>query len=210
MSPQCAASGCSEAAVASLEALEVCRAHFLASAYEHLQSIAAQIHEADFHIRHAESAGRCLEQCMREAANIACSPDLPSNLERAQVLDILLWASELYGRLRRGPRVLARVPILVRSEDAHRPWEEKTETRVLSLHGFSFVCRHEVRAADALTCVRLDTGLRGEARVAWVRQQASGENLAGVEFTAEEDFWGLESGSGAWDFPSASSPKPRP
>ena len=110
MSPPCAANGCAEAAVASLDAVEVCRIHFLTSAYRHLESIASQIHEPNFHENNDESAARCLEQCMREATNIACGAELPTNLERAQLLDILLWASELYGRLRRGPRVRARIP----------------------------------------------------------------------------------------------------
>ena len=49
---------------------------------------------------------------MRGAADIACNPAPPSNLERARVIDVLLWASELHGRLRRSPRVPAQIPVL--------------------------------------------------------------------------------------------------
>ncbi|PYU28635.1 MAG: hypothetical protein DMG31_19620 [Acidobacteria bacterium] len=138
---------------------------------------------------------------MREATNIACAAELPNNLERAQLLDILLWASELYGRLRRGPRVRASIPILVRSEDAQKPWEEKTETRELSVHGFSFLCRHELRDGDALLCVRLDNGRRVGARVAWARPKDSGETEAGLEFVTETDFWGMEASLATPVFP---------
>lgn len=208
MSASCATNGCAEAAVASLDDRAVCRAHFLASAYGHLESIAAQVHEPNFHENHDESAARCLQQCMREATNIACGAEPQGNLERAQLLDILLWASELYGCLRRGPRVRARIPILVRCEAPEGPWEEKTETLVLSTHGFSFLCRHQVSKDQVLTCVRLDTGRRLDARVAWVHSQQSGENEAGLEFVSHADFWGFEAGAGVAAFPSIATVKP--
>ena len=202
MSLKCAAEACVEASVASLDERQVCRGHFLAEAYRQIESISAQIHEPHFHSRHGELASRFLEQCMREATNIACAPELLDNLERAKLLDILLWASELYVRLRRGPRVRASIPILVRSEDARKPWEEKTETRLLSVHGFCFLCRHELRGGDVLTCVRLDNGRRVGARVAWARGKDSGETEAGVEFVTDEDFWGMEASVAAPVFPN--------
>jgi PilZ domain len=199
---KCSAEACAEVAVAPLDERQVCRAHFLAGAYAHLECIAAQIQEPQFHSQSGELASRFLEQCMRDATNIACAAEVLNNLERAQLLDILLWASELYGRLRRGRRVRARIPILVRSEEAQKPWEEKTETLQLSSHGFSFICRHEVRSGDALTCVRLDSGRRAGARVVWARCTESGENEAGVEFSTDEDFWGLEVNVATPVFPS--------
>jgi hypothetical protein len=192
MSLNCAAEACTETSVATLDERGVCRAHFLAGAYGHLESIAAQIHEPNFHSQQGELASRFLEQCMREATNIACAAELLNNLERAKILDILLWASELYVRLRRGSRVRASIPIMVRSEDPQKPWEEKTATRLLSAHGFCFVCHHELRSGDALTCVRLDNGRRVAGRVAWARAKDSGETEAGVEFVTDEDFWGME------------------
>lgn len=201
MALKCAAEACLEAAVASLDEGHVCRAHFLVGAYRHLESIMSQVQEPQFHNRQGELASRFLEQCMREATNIACAEDGLTNLERAQLLDILLWASELYGRLRRGPRLRASIPILVRSENAQKPWEEKTETLQLSVHGFCFLCRHELHSGDLLTCVRLDSGRRLGARVAWARSKDSGETEAGVEFLTDEDFWGMEATVAAPAFP---------
>jgi PilZ domain len=209
MPVKCAAEACGEAPVASLDEHEVCRAHFLAGAYRHLESISAQISEPHFHSQHGELASRFLEQCMREATNIACAAELLNNLERAQILDILLWASELYVRLRRGPRVRVSIPILVRSEDAQKPWEEKTETRLLSVHGFCFLCHHELHSGDVLICVRLDSGRRVGARVAWARGKDSGETEAGVEFVTDEDFWGMEASVAMPVFPFKDPVKPR-
>jgi len=192
VSLKCVAENCTEAAVASLDARPLCRAHFLVHAYQQLESMADEMQQPRFHDSSADLAGGFLEQCMREATNIACAAELPSNLERAQLLDILLWASELYGRLRRGPRVRANIPILLRSETEQNPWEEKTQTRQLSVHGFSFACHHELCGGDTLTCIRLDTGKRVSARVVWARANGSGEIEAGVEFITEIDFWGME------------------
>ena len=210
MSLKCGADECAEGAVASLEECPLCLRHFLAGAYRHLESVAAQINESRFHSDHGDSASRFLEQCMREATNIACAEEVLSNLERAQLLDILMWASELYGRLRRGPRVRASIPILVRSEDPQKPWEEKTETRLLSAHGFCFVCRHELHDGDSLTCVRLDNGRRASARVAWVRSIDGGETEAGIEFLTDDNFWGLETGDARPVSRRTSAVKPRP
>jgi hypothetical protein len=208
MSAKCAADGCAEAAVASLDDNAVCRAHFLAGAYGRLEFIDKQIREPNSHEHHDEPAARYLEQCMRETTNIACAAEPPGNLERAQLLDILLWASDLHKSLRRGPRVRARIPILVRCDAADGPWEEKGETQMLSTHGFSFLCRHELTKGQALTCVRLDTGRRQKVRVVWVRAKESGEWEAGLEFVTLEDFWGFETGAGVAAFPSISLVKP--
>ena len=126
---------------------------------------------------------------MRHAADIACAAAPPSNLERAQVLDVLLWASELHGRLRRSPRVRARMAVKLCS-DAQQ-WEETVDTQILSRHGFQLTCSHELNVEDMLTCVRLDNGWRTEARVAWARRKESGETEAGFEFVKDENFWGI-------------------
>jgi hypothetical protein len=132
---------------------------------------------------------------MRDAADITCAVKEPTNLERARVLDVLLWASELHGLLRRGPRVPARMDVLLRSEAREMRWEEKAVTQILSRHGAQIVCRREPAAGDKLTCVRLDSGARAEAQVVWVRRQASGESEIGIEFLSDVNLWNFSSGS---------------
>ena len=115
MSLKCAAEACPEAPVASLDERDVCRTHFLAGAYRHLEFISGRFRSRNSTLSKGKWRADFLEECMREATNIACAAEVLNNLERAQLLDILLWASELYGRLRRGTRVRACIPILVRS-----------------------------------------------------------------------------------------------
>jgi hypothetical protein len=207
MEQVCSSPECAEAAVASAEERALCRKHFLVYSYQRLENISAQIHDAKFHQKHGDAVSHQLEECMRDAADIACGSTAPDNLEKAQVLDILLWASELHARLRRGPRVPARMLIQLRSEDPDHPWEEKTETQFVSRHGAHIVCGHELSANDRLICVRLDNGWRTEARVAWASRKASGKLEAGLEFLTDQNFWtmgtGLSSSARKVEDPSA-------
>ena len=123
MVDHCTAQGCPETAAVVLEEHPVCQKHFLSSAYSRLETISTQIQRPEFHKVEADGAAGFLEECMRLAAEIACFATAPGNLERAQVLDVMLWASELHGRLRRGGRFPAKVPILLRSTSEDRPWE---------------------------------------------------------------------------------------
>jgi PilZ domain-containing protein len=169
----------------------LCSPHFIQRSYQRLETISAGMRDSAFQENDGEESARRLEECMRGAADVACSPVPPSNLDRARVIDVLLWASELHGRLRRSPRMAARIPVLLRSEALDRLWEEKTEALVLSRHGMQVSCRSEIRQGDTLTCVRLDSGQRTKGRVVWIRRKSSGEIEAGVEFSSDENFWGM-------------------
>lgn len=188
---RCSDLGCGEAAIVLIGENWLCSQHFIERSYQQLEKISAGISTPAFQENNTEESARRLEECMRGAADIACHPAPPSNLERARVIDVLLWASELHGRLRRSPRVSAKIPILLRSEAADRPWEEKTQTTVLSRHGMQVSCRSEVREGDSLICIRLDSGQRVDGRVVWIQRRASGQIEAGIEFSREGNFWGI-------------------
>jgi hypothetical protein len=183
----------------SLGDRSVCRTHYLAYCYGRLEAISQSVGVRSYTMTQdeAETASRFLQDCMRTAADIASSAQMPSNLERAQVYDVLLWASELHGRLRRSPRKTAKFPVLLRSEMPGRVWEVRTETQVVSRHGMRLTCHADIRAKDTLTCIRLDNGRRAEATVAWAGRTDSGATEAGVELLREENFWGL-----VWGAPS--------
>jgi hypothetical protein len=189
----CSESGCAEASVVSLGERRVCRTHYLAHCYERLDAISKALNVKNYSMTavEAESSGRFLQDCMRTAADFASSQQMPSNLEKAQVYDMLLWASELHGRLRRSPRKLARFPVLVRSEIPGRTWETRTETQVVSRHGMRLACSGDVHPKDTLTCIRLDNGRRTEATVVWAKLAESGITEVGLQFPHEENFWDI-------------------
>ena len=95
----------------SLGDRSVCRAHYLASCYKRLEQISQSVSVKHYNMtqEEAEAANRFLQDCMRTAADFASAQQMPSNLESAQVYDVLLWASELHGRLRRSPRKAVQV-----------------------------------------------------------------------------------------------------
>jgi hypothetical protein len=128
---------------------------------------------------------------MQHAADVASSQQAPDNLDRARVLDVLTWAAEIHRGLRRGPRVPARIPVLVQLNAREQAWQEQTQTSMLSRHGLQVACRHPLNVNQVLTCVRLDNGWRTEARVVWTRVQDAGEQEVGLEFLNEENFWDL-------------------
>jgi hypothetical protein len=198
----CSEPNCAEAAFVSFADHSVCRTHYLTYCYKRLETISQGVNAKNYTItfEEAEISNRFLQECMRKAADFASSQELPNNLERAQVYDVLLWASELHGRLRRSPRKAAKFPILLRSEMPGRVWEVRTETQVVSRHGMSLTCNADIRAKDTLTCIRLDNGRRAEATVAWSNRNDSGAAEAGVEFLREENFWGL-----AWGAPDGTA-----
>lgn len=177
----------------------VCRSHYLAYCYKRLETISQSVNVRTYTMTQdeADAANRFLQDCMRSAADIASAQEMPNNLERAQVYDVLLWASELHGRLRRSPRKVAKFPILLQSSIPGRVWEVRTETRVVSRYGMRLACRADVRPKDQLICIRLDNGRRAEATVAWTGRTDSDEVELGVEFLREENFWEL-----AWAPPS--------
>jgi hypothetical protein len=183
----------------SPEDRSVCRTHYLEYCYKRLEAISQSVGVKNYSMtqEEAEAANSFLQGCMRTAADFASSQQMPSNLERAQVYDVLLWASELHGRLRRSPRKAVRFPVLLRSDMPGRIWEVRTETQVVSRHGMSVTCNADIRAKDTLTCIRLDNGRRAEATVAWASRTDSGATEAGIEFVREENFWNI-----AWAAPA--------
>jgi hypothetical protein len=193
MQGNCSVRECGEPAAASIEEHAYCLKHFLLQCYERLDAIATQLHQRQFQETQSDAARRFLESCMRDAADIACAVLAPPNIEKAQLLDVLLWASELHGRLRRSPRLMSRTSVLLRSRTPGRFWEEKTETVLLSRHGAQITCSHQVVVNELLSFVSLDKGWETEVRVAWVLPRAPDIIDVGVEFLTDKNFWGLDS-----------------
>lgn len=188
----CGAPGCSRPAAGTVELRPLCLEHFLTSCYAKLDRCAQQLREQPLEKSTVESMQQFVEESARQATHIAHTVDDLDNLQRARLLDILLWAGELIRRLRRGPRKAASVPIQLRSETPGRLWEEETKTRMLSRHGALVECHHAVQVGENLKVLRLDTRQEAQARVAWQRRKGSGGSEIGIEFTSSVDLWDVD------------------
>ena len=93
---------------------------------------------------------------------------------------------------RRSNRKIASFPIWLRNEDMGPVWEEETETQMVSRCGAGLRCRHLVSAESLVVIVRQDTGRRAKARVRYSRFNPDGKRELGIEFIANENFWGLD------------------
>lgn len=103
----CAVDFCEEAAVASLAQQDFCLDHFIELCYENLQRIDPRGQKMGRVNLDPASRRSFIEECSRRALDVALHCDDISNLQRGRLLDILLWAGELFLLLRAPSRGFA-------------------------------------------------------------------------------------------------------
>jgi hypothetical protein len=96
----CAVDFCEGAAVATLAQQDFCLNHFIDLCYENLQRIDPRGQKMGRVNLDAASLRAFVEECSRRALDVALHCDDIDNLQRGRLLDILLWAGELFLLLR--------------------------------------------------------------------------------------------------------------
>jgi hypothetical protein len=188
----CSFAGCNHAVVSSLEGEEFCREHFISVCYTQLDRY-AEIRKG--HGRSGsdtESMHRFVHECVRQADKIEHGGKDLDHLERALLVHIIERATDLGLHLRRSPRKAASVAVRLCCDKLGGAWEEDTETVLLSRYGASLRCSRPADPRASLQIVRLDTGQKAQARVAWQRPAGNEGSRIGVEFEDCDNFWGLD------------------
>jgi hypothetical protein len=92
----CSMESCGEPAVAVLAKQALCMDHFVIQCYERFDEANpfAGKDPGRAHELAARMAG--VEECSQQALRVCLSEKKLTNLERARLMDILLWAGELY------------------------------------------------------------------------------------------------------------------
>ena len=103
----CAVDFCEGAAVASLAQQDFCLNHFIDLCYENLQRIDPRSQKMGRVNLDRASRRAFIEECSRRALDAALRCDDLDNLQRGRLLDILLWAGELFLLLRAPSRGFA-------------------------------------------------------------------------------------------------------
>lgn len=103
----CTEKSCGRASVTSLSQQDLCLEHFLRSCYEKLERLDPRGSGFSSPPGDMASMRAFIDECSRKALDISLHSKLLSNLERGRLLDILLWAGELF-LLLRAPRVTFR------------------------------------------------------------------------------------------------------
>jgi hypothetical protein len=99
----CAVDFCEGAAVASLAQQDFCLNHFIDLCYENLQRIDPRTQKIGRMPLELPALRAFVEECSRRALEVALHCQEIDNLQRGRLLDILLWAGELF-LLLRAPR----------------------------------------------------------------------------------------------------------
>ena len=100
----CRMGSCGGAAVATLDHQALCLNHFLSRCYEKLEKLEPRGRKFSAEPVDIASMRAFIEECSRKALDISLHSQSLTNLQRGRLLDILLWASELF-LLLRAPRL---------------------------------------------------------------------------------------------------------
>jgi hypothetical protein len=100
----CRMGSCSGAAITTLDHQALCLNHFLSGCYEKLEGLDPRGRKFSGEPVDVAYMRAFIEECSRKALDVSLQSKNLSNLQRGRLLDILLWAGELFLVLR-APRV---------------------------------------------------------------------------------------------------------
>ena len=99
----CRMGSCSGTAITTLDRQALCLNHFLSRCYEKLEGVDPRGRRFSAEAVDVASMRAFIEECSRKALDVSLQSKNLSNLQRGRLLDILLWAGELF-LLLRAPR----------------------------------------------------------------------------------------------------------
>jgi hypothetical protein len=97
---KCSVDSCAGNAVASLAQQDLCLNHFVGRCYEQLDSVDPRGHRVPPEAAQLAQMRAFVEECSHQTLDVSLRSAKLSNLERGRLLDILLWAGELFVLLR--------------------------------------------------------------------------------------------------------------
>jgi hypothetical protein len=92
---KCSLDSCPDPAVTRFIQRELCLQHFLSQCYEDLDRLDARARSSQLDHSGAATLKIFVEECSRCALDVSLRCEHLDNLQRARLLDILLWAGEL-------------------------------------------------------------------------------------------------------------------
>jgi hypothetical protein len=107
---KCKMGSCGSAAVTTLDHQAFCLNHFLLRCYEKLEGLDPRGRTFNSETVDLVSMRAFIEECSRKALDISLQSENLTNLQRGRLLDILLWAGELF-LLFRAPRLTFPQPL---------------------------------------------------------------------------------------------------
>ncbi len=96
----CSEASCGHAAITSLDQQALCLNHFLLRCYEKLEALDPRARKLQADSLDLAARRAFIEECSRKALDVCLHCENLNNLQRGRLLDILLWAGELFLLLR--------------------------------------------------------------------------------------------------------------
>jgi hypothetical protein len=195
---ECAIKDCLKPPAAIFGGKFYCRGHFVATCYERLDFCADLLRTRTFSHQTSEEMRKFIAECTQQAAQLSETAKILNNIERARLLDILFYASDIGSHMRRSPRKAIAIPVRVHCKTPAREWQEDTLTRSVSRFGGLLECQHTCHPDDSLVVEHLDSGRSANARLVWGWRARSGAFVVALEFIDSTNFWELD-----WSEPPA-------
>jgi hypothetical protein len=107
---KCKMGSCGSAAVTTLDRQAFCLNHFLLRCYAELEGLDPRGRQFSSETVDLVSMRAFIEECSQKALDISLQSENLTNLQRGRLLDILLWAGELF-LLLRAPRLTLAQPL---------------------------------------------------------------------------------------------------
>jgi hypothetical protein len=101
----CSTHSCSSSSVVSLDQQDFCLNHFLLRCYQRLEAVDPRNRQVLSGPSNLAPLRAFIEECSRKALDLSLHSQNLTNLQRGRLLDILLWAGELFVLLR-APQIL--------------------------------------------------------------------------------------------------------
>ncbi len=197
---ECSISGCLKPPAALLGSQFFCRGHFVITCYTRLDFCAELLRTRTFTGRMSEEMRKFVGECTQQAARLSETANNLNNIERARLLDILFYASDLGSHMRRSPRKPLAIPVRVICKTPGRPWQEDSLTRAVSRFGGMLECQQTIKPDDVLVLEHIESGRSVNAHMVWGWRAKSGSFVTGLEFVDCSNFWELD-----WSDPPANS-----
>jgi len=189
--PHCGVEPCSEEVAVAIAGKQLCIQHFVPLCTREVELRIDVLKKSPYDASATEALKNFVTSCVEQARKLVEDDRLAAEPVRSRLQEFLRSVSQTASHLRRSPRLISSVPIILRREDSGRTWEEETWTITVSLHGASLVCRHPVETGGSLMLSKRDRSSRVQARVVYCRYNSEGWREIGVELLDRDNFWGL-------------------
>jgi hypothetical protein len=187
----CGVEPCNETAAVAIAGKHLCIQHFVPLCTREVELRSDVLKKSPYDASATEALKNFVASCVDQARKLVDDDRAASEPVKSRLHEFLRRVSQTASHLRRSPRLISSVPIILRREDSGRTWEEETWTITVSLHGASLVCRHPVETGGSLRLSKRDRSSRVQARVVYCRYNSEGWREIGVELLDRDDFWGL-------------------